>query len=75
MGRGKSTLAVAGAMAGRKVGRLGGYPSRQNPWQDAVAVAGGISGEVSFAAVADESSGARIMHAPVFLEVERAEQL
>ena len=39
---------------GRSEGRAaGGCPSRQNPWQDAVAATSGISGEVSFAAAAD----------------------
>ena len=40
-----------------------------HPWQDAVAVASGISGEVSLAVAAGDPIGACILHAPVFAEV------
>lgn len=60
---------VAGLMADWKVGRLGRCPGRQNLWLDAVAVARGISGEVSLAVAAGDLNGACILHAPVFLEV------
>ena len=37
----------------------------RNPWLDAVAAASVISGEVSFAVVAGDSSGVCILHTPV----------
>ena len=40
------------------------------PWSDAVAAASGTLGEVSLAVAADDSSGACILHAPVFAEVD-----
>lgn len=44
-------------VADREVGRLGCCSSRRDPWLDAVAAACGISGEVSLAVAADDSSG------------------
>lgn len=53
---------------GRSEGCAAGeFPSRVNPWLDAVAAASGISGEVSFAAAADGECGACKLHAAGFL--------
>ena len=51
-------------------GGWGVAPVARNPWQDAVAAASGISGEVSFAVAADDLCGACMLHAPVFWEVD-----
>jgi hypothetical protein len=74
-GHNATTKGLTGLSAGRKVGRLGRCPGRQNPWLDAVAAVGGISGEVSLAVAADDEVGTCILHVPVFLEDEWAERL
>jgi hypothetical protein len=64
------TKGLTGHLANREVGWLRRCFSCRFPWLDAVAAASGISEEVSFAVAADDSSGACILHAPVFLEVD-----
>ena len=60
------SLRLRSIRANREVGRLGLVSVAHSPWLDAVAAGSGILGEVSLAAAADDSSGACIVHAPVF---------